>query len=103
MKASTSEGLGMNSKQAENISPAQENALWEKKIIDIDTPKGLLNALFYAIGVHFALRGGKAHRDLTIANFTIGIEQDGHEYLEYTEKTGKIHQGGIKDVKFKHH
>ena len=60
MKASTSEGLGMNSKQAENISPAQEKALWEKKIIDVDTPKGLLNALFYAIGVHFALHGGKS-------------------------------------------
>ena len=103
MKESTGLGLGMNTKQSDTIQQSQEDVLWEKKILDPDTPKGLQRALFYMIGVHFALRGGKAHRDLTTANFTVIEEQSGHSYLQYVEKVGKTRQGGIKDMKYKHH
>lgn len=59
--------------------------------------------MFYLIGMHFALRGGQAHRDLTTMNFQVSEEQSHPSYLQYTEKVGKTMHGGIKDVKHKHH
>lgn len=103
MKNATLAGKGMGVKHAQPITVEQESALYDKNIINIDTPKGLQRALFYTIGIHFALRGGKAHRDLTIHNFKIQDDESGKRYLCYTEKVAKTRQGGIKDLKIKEH
>ena len=85
MKQSTSEGIGMHTKQVDPITHDQEEKLWSEKILDMNTPHGLQRALFYVLGVNFALRVGQAHRDLTIQNFSVQQDSRGQEYLLYTE------------------
>ena len=56
-----SEGIGRHVKHAETISTAEENQLWESGVLNTTTPKRLQNAVFYAIGKIFCLRGGQEH------------------------------------------
>ena len=53
------EGIGRQVKHAETISTEEDNQLWETGVLDINTPKGLQNAVFYTIGKMFCLRGGQ--------------------------------------------
>ena len=103
MKTSTELGVGLVIKQAQPVTPEQEVILWEKRLLGDDNPQNLQRALFFLLGINFALRGGKSHRDLTIRNFTVTTDETGRRYLAYTEAVGKTRQGGIKDKKVKTH
>lgn len=103
MKKSTSAGVGIHIKQAESVTPEQEEELWKQKVLDVETPNGLLRALFYIIGINFAIRGGQTHRQLSVDNFKIEQDRTGQAYLLYTEKVGKTRQGGLKDLKVQPH
>ena len=59
--------------------------------------------LYLILGLNFALRGGKEHRDLRLWNTPqiTGPHKDsrGHRYLLYKEDVSKTNQGGINDRK----
>ena len=59
-------GVGTNSKHAEEISNDEEKLLWDTGVLNSDTPKGLLRAVFFYNGKCFCLRGGQEHRNLGI-------------------------------------
>lgn len=103
MKEAARQGLGMNRKTAEAISKDQEESLWQKQVLGVDTGKRLLRAIFYIIGVYFGIRGGREHRKLTSQNFSIHTDVDGHEYVQYKESVSKTNQGGIKHRKLDSH
>ena len=75
MKISTKAGTGLNRKSASVISYDQEEEIW-KHSLGSETPEKLLNSLFYLNGVHFALRGGEEHSNLTVDQFAVQ-ERDG--------------------------
>ena len=103
MKNSAKSGIGLTTKQAEPITSEQENELWEKGVLGLQNPQSLQNALFFMVGMHFALRGGKSHRELTIDNFSIKCDQQGNKFLLYVEGVSKTRQGGLKDIKVTEH
>ena len=72
-----SQGIGRNAKHAERISANEENQLWESGVLNTPTPKGLQNAVFYAIGKIFCLRGGQEHRALRLSQ----LQRDGEKYV----------------------
>ena len=75
MKELSAKGLGSKKRQAEIITEEEENQLWARNILGEDTPEQLIHTILYLIGLNFALRAGKEHRNLrvgTLSQLTIG-------------------------------
>ena len=88
-KELTKEGVGCDSKHTEIVTKDEENILWASGVLGLDTPRSLLNAVFYYNGKNFCLRGGQEHRDLKLSQFTRE-----HDHYLYTENSSKNRQGG---------
>ena len=58
MQCVTRQGIGLEKKQANVITKAEENELWHKGILGTETPTALLHTIFWTVGVNFGLRGG---------------------------------------------
>lgn len=102
MKERRRKGIGMTTKQAEIITIGEEDMLWEKGVLGDDTPRKLMRTVFYLVGLNFALRAGKEHRDLRYGvenNPQIKLLRDdsGKQFMRYTEHVSKANQGGLKD------
>ena len=80
------EGVGAKSKPTATISIEEENVLWEQKILDTTTPKGLFRALLYYNGKNFIFRGGQEHRELQISQIVRYHDPDRYEYIENASK-----------------
>lgn len=104
MKELTKSGLGTKKKQAETISIDQENKMWTEGILGEDNPQKLLDTIIYLIGLNFALRAGKEHRDLRVGENTqcsMKIDIDGMKTLTYTQDVSKCNPGGLAHRKIK--
>lgn len=64
MKERAAQGIGIETKQAQEITVEEENLMLQKGILGMDTPQRLLDTLVYLIGLNFALRAGKDHMNL---------------------------------------
>ena len=93
-----SEGIGRRVKHAETISTEEENTcmLWDAGIMNTHTPLGLQNAVFYAIGKTFCLRGGQEHRTLKLSQ----LQRDSDKYV-YHENVSKNRNGSFKQLHIK--
>ena len=58
MKYLQGEGAGSVKRQAEVLTEADENALWERDLLGDDTPQTLLDTIVFYNGLYFALRSG---------------------------------------------
>lgn len=56
MKHLRLEGLGTMVKQAERTTNEEEECLWEKRMLGLETPLALLDTMVYMCGLYFALR-----------------------------------------------
>lgn len=104
MKKLCKAGIGATTKQAQIITFAEENILWERNVLGIDNPEKLLHTVFYMIGLNFALRGGDEHRSLrhgTTSQIQLEELATGGKVLIYREEYSKCHQGGLKDLNTK--
>ena len=63
-----SSGIGTEVKATIAVSSEDENRLWSSGVINLTTPQGLANAVFFYNGKNFCLRGGQEHRDLKLPN-----------------------------------
>ena len=53
-----SKGVGADKESASVISFEDEDLFWETGAVGFETPRSLLNLVFYYVGLHFCLRGG---------------------------------------------
>jgi len=51
-----SEGVGAEEHETEVVSPEEESKLWETGVLSAETPKGLLNAVFFYNGKKLSSR-----------------------------------------------
>ena len=83
------------------ISSSEEELLWEKGILGIDSPAALLNAVFYGNGKVLCLSGGRKHWGLKLSQFEFGDEKDANgevtSYVVYSENGSKNRSGSYKD------
>ena len=86
-------GVGVVKKRAPVITHEAENMLWEKKIIGVDTPQSLLNAVFLN-GKNFVLRGVKEQLNLRFGQITLLANP---ERIHYVEHGSKNNAGGIAE------
>lgn len=105
MKDLASSGIGIDRKQSDVITMANEDEMWEKGILGTDTPDKLRDTLLFLLGLNFALRGGTEHYNLRYGDnsqLKLGKEKgSGRQYLEYTEDVSKCNSGGIHHRKLK--
>ncbi|XP_062574060.1 zinc finger MYM-type protein 2-like [Saccostrea cucullata] len=105
MKDLASSGVGIERKQSEVISVANENYMWEKCILGTDTPEKLRDTLLFLLGLNFALRGGAEHYNLRYGeNSQLKLSKEkesGREFLAYTEDISKCNSGGINHRKLR--
>lgn len=101
MKELSRKGIGLDKKKADVISVQQEEALWQKTILGLNSPQKLLDTVVYTFGLNFALRAGQEHRQLRVGEHSqLHVsEVDGRRFLEYREDVSKTYRGGIKQRK----
>ena len=64
----------------------EEDQLWRAGMMGVDTPKQLLNAVFFYVGKIFCLRGGVEQRGLKISQFQRCYSPDHYVYVENGSK-----------------
>ena len=104
MKKRTILGLGNHVRQAQVITFADEERMWNLGVLGSNTPKKLIDTILYKVGLCCALRAGKEHRSLRSigcdSQFKFKYDIDGQLYLEYREDVGlKTNKGGLKHTK----
>ena len=93
-----SKGIGAETKAVSVFTAESEATLWSTKVMSMDTPKGLLRAVFFYNGKNFCLRGGAEQRGLKISQFRREVVQiDGRDVCSYVyhEFGSKNRQGGF--------
>lgn len=63
--------MAYTKKQAPVVIEADEEQLWEKGALGNSSPKQLVQTPFYLNGIHFGIRGGADHQNLTIDQFSL--------------------------------
>ena len=85
-----------NTKHAEVVSSEEEDQLWKEGIMDVNTPTGLQNAAFFAVGKIFCLRGGQEHRGLQLSQ----LKRNELKHVYY-ENVSKNRNGSFKHLRVK--
>ena len=101
MKRLQAKGVGGRKRQAEVITPEEEEKLWQTGQLGDSNPQQLLDTIVYCCGLYFALRSGQEHRQLRRSPPQIQLfERPGERaYLRYEEDISKNHPGGLKGRK----
>ena len=93
-------GIGTETKETPVLSKDDEDELW-KKVFSLDTPKGLLQAVFFCNGKNFCLRGGQEQRNLKISQLKREVivvnGKRVHSYV-YQEFGSKNRQGNFSSL-----
>ena len=101
MKDTAKSGIGLTVKKAQEITLDEGELLWKSEL-GSDNPRKLLHTVFYLLGLKFALRGRKEHRELSCgeqSQLSLCADSDGAEYLQYTQNVpSKTVQGGLDHV-----
>ena len=89
-----SKGIGTSLKTTAVLSSDDAKKLWDSNVLNLETPIGLLHAVFFCNGKNFDLRGGSEQRNLTVSdrsyyNSIEGQEVSCYVYTEFGSKTGK--------------
>ena len=101
MKDIAKKGAGIHVRQAKVISVADEK-LWKSEVLGSDSPTKLVHTLFYQLGLNFALRGGREHRELCVgqtSQLTVNTDSNNGLYLQYCQDISNTDQGGLKHIK----
>ena len=80
------QGVGTVVKHAPVITPEEEDKLWEKKILGVDSPLALQRAVYFYLGKSFCLRGGTEQRNMKCSQLVRSSNPDSYTYVENGSK-----------------
>ena len=104
MKHNTSISVGVSVQQADVLSFADENYLWENGYLGKSNPQQLLDTVVFLLGMSCALHAGPEHHALRSFGFNSQLSwhmvRNGTRYFTYREDIGlKMNKGGLKHHK----
>lgn len=88
-----SDGKGGCPYKSDPVTDSDIDTFWEKGQLGGSTPDSILQTLWFYNTVHFGLRGCQEHRDMCWGDITLKSDENGHEYLEFTERQTKTRTG----------
>ena len=102
MKRSSSKGWVLSGDKLRHSQDEEDN-VWAKGLLDDNNTQSLLDTIFFYIGLYFALRSGKEHRQLRRNPCQKElVEHPGERpFLCYTEDVTKNRPGGLKGINMK--
>ena len=89
-------GMGKKPNKAESITKPEEEILWECGQLGIESPRSLINTLWFLFTQHFGLRGRQEHHSMCIQDFAFKLDDEGNEYVTYAEGITKTRQSGLR-------
>ena len=100
-KSLHSRGIRTETKVTPVITDIEEEKLWESGVLNLDTPTGLIKAVFFYNGKNFCLRGGIEHRNLKLSQIKKETTTVSGKILNsyiYQEFGSKNNQGGFSSL-----
>ena len=77
------------------MTKVEEEVLWKENKFGKETPEALTSTEWWLPTRHFGLRGRQEHHDMKIDDFQLSRDDNGVEFLQFTEGIFKTRQGGL--------
>ena len=90
------QGMGRRPNKAKSLTKEEEEILWESGQLGNQTPRSLINTMWWLLTMHFGLRGRQEHHDMMVEDFSIEKDDDGVEFITFSEGPTKTRQGGLR-------
>ena len=87
-------GRGKRPNKARNLTK-KEDVFWKENKFRCNTPEALVNTMWWLLTQHFGLRGRQEHRKMKMDDFQLCKDDNGVEFVQYTEGQTKTRQGGL--------
>ena len=58
------QGMGKRPNKAKSLTKEEKEILWEKGQLSNQTPRSLINTMWWLLTMHFGLRGRQEHHDM---------------------------------------
>ena len=88
-------GMGKKPNRAKNFTKEEENVLWTSGLLGKESPRALLNAMFWLFTQHFGWRGRQGQHELKIDDFLFSKDDDGAEFIYFVEGPTKTRGHGL--------
>ena len=88
-------GRGKRPNKVRNLTKEEEEVLWKDSKFGSTTPEALVNTMWWLLTRHFGLRGRQEHHDMKVDDFQLCKENNGVEFVQFTEGLTKTRQGGL--------
>ena len=82
-------------RKARNLKK-EEEVLWKENKFRSTTPEALVNTMWWLLTQHFGLRGRQEHHDVKVDDFQLCKDDNGVEFVQFTEGQTKTRQGGLR-------
>ena len=91
--------LGMRKRpnKACSLSPDEVETLWRCGEFGRETPRSVLNTLFWQFGAHFGMRGRQEHHDMKVEHFVVKFDDERRECVSFAEGITKTRQSGLRE------
>ena len=89
-------GMGKRPNKAQSLTQPEEEILWQSKQLGGDSPRSLLNTMWWLLSQHFGLRGRQEHHEMKVEDFIFQRDDNGIEFITFAEGLTKTRQGGLR-------
>ena len=90
------QGMGKRPNKAKSLTKEKEEILWENGQLSNQTPRSLINTMWWLLTMHFVLRGRQEHHDMMVEYFSIEKDDNAVEFITFSEGPTKTRQGGLR-------
>ncbi|XP_068738942.1 uncharacterized protein KIAA1958-like [Montipora capricornis] len=90
------QGMGKRPNKAKSLTKEEEEILWENGQLGNQTPRSLINTMWWLLIMHLGLRGRQEHHDMMVEDFSSEKDDDGVEFITFSEGPTKTRQGGLR-------
>ena len=82
---------GKRPNKAKSLTKKEEQIPWENGQLGNQTPRSLINTMWWLLTMHFGFRGRQEHHDMMVEK-----DDDRVEFITFSEGTTKTRQGGLR-------
>ena len=89
-------GMGRKPNAADNVSPEEEEKLWESGELGAHTARTLVQTMHMNLTQHLGLRGRQEHHSMKITDFSFKVDDNGNRYVTFAEGVTKTRGNALR-------